>query len=100
MDDPELLRRYDEIIQSQLEKGMIEVVNEHTKKGKRRHNIPLHAVAKPNNNTTTVGVVYGASRNSKKSNKNLNKCLHREPFILEDVCGLLMRFRKKNKDCC
>ena len=34
MDNPILLQMYDEIIQSQLEKGMIEVVNEHTKQGK------------------------------------------------------------------
>ena len=53
-DDPKLLNQYDQIIKNQLEKGMIEVVDEHTLKGEKRHYIPHHAVIKPDSNTTKL----------------------------------------------
>ena len=71
MVDPKLLQRYNEIIQSHLDKGMVEVVNEHTEQGERRHYIPHHAVIKANNNSTKVRVVYDTSAKSKKSNKRI-----------------------------
>ena len=39
--------------------------------------------------------MYDASVKMKKSNLRLNECLHRGPVILEDLCGLIMRFRTK-----
>ena len=78
------------------------MVNEHREQGERKQQIPHLAVTKPTNNTTKVHVVYHASAKSKKSNKRLNKCLHRGPVILKDICSLLIRFQKKKKksrDC-
>ena len=40
-------------------------------------------------------MVYDTSAKTKKSNPSFNDCLHRGPVILEDICGLLMRFRTK-----
>ena len=93
--EPELLQQYNDIILNQLEKNMIEVVEDHTEQSNRRHYIPHHAVIKPSSNTTKVRVVYDASAKSKKSSNSLNECLHRGPVIMEDVCGLLMRFRTR-----
>ena len=39
--------------------------------------------------------MYDASAKTKKNNVSLNECLHRGPVILEDLCGLLIRFRTK-----
>ena len=39
--------------------------------------------------------MYDASAKIKRSVKSLNKCLYRGPVILEDLCGLLLRFRIK-----
>ena len=40
-------------------------------------------------------MVYDASAKTKKGSLSLNECLHRGPVILEDLCGLLLRFRAK-----
>ena len=94
-DDPELLQKYDKVIKDQLEKGVIEAVDEQKEQSDKQHYIPHHAIIKPENNTTKLRVVYDAFTKTKKSNPSLNKCLHRGPVILEDICGLLMKFRTK-----
>ncbi|XP_057296720.1 uncharacterized protein LOC130625638 [Hydractinia symbiolongicarpus] len=94
--DPKLLHLYDEMIRSQVEKGVLErvdpsEVNNQTKK----HYIPHHGVIKADSATTKLRIVYDASAKTKKGNKSLNECLHRGPVIMEDLCGLLLRFRTK-----
>ena len=39
--------------------------------------------------------MYVASAKLKRSAKSLNQCFYRGPVILEDLCGLLLRFRMK-----
>ena len=94
--DPDLLRRYDEIIKTQVEKGIIEKVDaSEVNNNNRKHYIPHHVVIKPDNATTKLRIVYDASAKTKKGNKSLNECLYRGPVILQDLCGLLLRFRTK-----
>ena len=38
-------------------------------------------------------VVYDASAKTKQENRSLNECLYRGPVMLQDLCGLLLRFR-------
>ena len=47
----------------------------------------------PNKATTKVRIVYDASSKAGSDTSSLNKCLHRGPVILPDLCGLLIRFR-------
>ena len=42
-----------------------------------------------------VQIVYNASSKNKKGHLSLNKCFYREPVNLEDLSGLIMRFRVK-----
>ena len=91
--DRDLLQRYDEIIKVQLSKGVIEKVQE--KNGSMKHCIPHHAITTLEKSTTKVRTVYDASAKTKKNMKSLNKCLHRGPVILEDVCGLPPRLKTK-----
>ena len=63
------------------------------KKDVKKHYIPHHAVVTPDRKTTKVRIVYDASAKAKKGCKSLNECLYRGPVILEDLCGLLLRFR-------
>ena len=90
---PELLQKYDSIIKDQLKKEIIEEVNVGTEEGCKKHYIPHHAVITPDRKTTRVRIVYDASVKARKGCKSLNECLYRGPVILEDLCGLLLRFR-------
>lgn len=92
--NPDLLAKYDSIIQEQLKLGIIEKVpvNNDTK---GRHYIPHHAVVHPEKSTTKVRIVYDASAKTRQSNKSLNECLYRGPVLLKDLVGLLLRFRLK-----
>ena len=89
---PELLKQYDSIIQDQLNKGIIEKV-ENTYTDNIKHYLPHHAVINPHKPTTKLRVVYDASSKAKKEYNSLNECLYRGPVMLKDLCGLLLRFR-------
>ena len=89
--DCDLLQHYDKIIEDQLSKGVIEKVE--VKNGYRKHFIPHRAIITLEKSTMKVRVVYDTSAETKKNMKSLNECLHRGPVILEDLCGLLLRFK-------
>ena len=57
-----------------------------------QHYIPHHAVVNLQKTNTKVRIVYDASAKITKDHKSLNKCLYRGPGILNDMCGLLIRF--------
>ena len=61
--------------------------------GNLLHYMPHHAVIKHGNSTTKVRVVCDGSAKSKKGNLSLNEHLFRGPVLLEDLGGLLIRFR-------
>ena len=94
--DPDLLEKYNNVIHEQLAKGIIERVESSEEDNEnRKHYILHHVVIIPENTTTKIRIVYDASAKIKRSVKSLNECLYKGPVILEDLCGLLLRFRMK-----
>eukprot|EP00105_Crassostrea_gigas_P032401 XP_011455393.1 PREDICTED: uncharacterized protein LOC105347859 [Crassostrea gigas] len=91
----ELLHKYDEIIQDQCKKGIIEKVQRCNRETGIKHYIPHRAVVDLTKPTTKVRIVYDASAKSQPKNTSLIECLHRGPVMLHDLCGLLLRFRLK-----
>ena len=89
---PELIDKYDDIIQNQLKLGVIEKVTS-TRKDTSKHYIPHHAVINPDKASTKIRVVYDASAKIKKGQKSLNECLYQGPTMLKDLIGILLRFR-------
>ena len=91
--DPRLLRMYTDVINDQLNRGIIERVSSDTKEGPVKHYIPHHAVITPSKTTTKLRVVYDTSVKSRQKDKSLNECLYQGPVILPNLFGLLIRFR-------
>ena len=92
--DKMLLQQYCDVIQSQFEAGVIELVDERkTKDHNKKHYLPHHPVVTPFKTTTKVRIVYDASVAAKKGTKSLNECLYRGPITLLNMCGVLLRFR-------
>ncbi|CAG2198095.1 unnamed protein product [Mytilus edulis] len=89
---PDLLTKYDTIIQDQIQKGIVEEVNEF-RTGGRKHYISHHAVITPQKSTTKVRIVYDASAKTNKEMPSLNECLYQGPVLLNNLCGIFMRFR-------
>ncbi|PFX20422.1 hypothetical protein AWC38_SpisGene15123 [Stylophora pistillata] len=87
------LQKYDAVIQDQVQKGIVEVFRDEDCKNTLKHYIPHHEILTPEKTTTKLRVVFDASAKTRKKNQSLNESLHRGPVILEDLCGLLLRFR-------
>lgn len=90
--DPEVLKEYDSIIQSQRSQGIVEEVNlqEESVNG-QVHFLPHHAVVRRDKSTTKVRVVYDASARS--TGCSLNECLHKGPKFDQKILDILIRFR-------
>uniref|UniRef100_A0A914W323 Peptidase aspartic putative domain-containing protein n=1 Tax=Plectus sambesii TaxID=2011161 RepID=A0A914W323_9BILA len=92
-EQPDLLQKYDDIMKEQLQKGIIEPVEDLDQHSGIVHYLPHHPVITPNKATTKVRIVYNASARARRGAKSLNDCLYRGPLLLPDLCGMLMRFR-------
>ena len=89
---PEVLKRYDSIIQDQLEKNIIETVNleEQPELGKV-HYLPHREVIRLDKDTTKLRVVYDAS--AKQGGPSLNDCLYSGPPLTSMIFDVMVRFR-------
>ena len=90
---PTLFKQYDDIIQEQLRREIIERVTSSSQEGPIKHYIPHHPVITPSKSTTKLRIVYDASTKARKNDLSLNDCLYRGPVMLPNLYGLLIRFR-------
>jgi len=92
--DQSLLQQYCDVIKSQVEAGIIEIVDDsQLERESKKYYLPHHPVITPLKTTTKVRIVYDASVKANKGAKSLNDCLYRGPINLPDMCGMLLRFR-------
>ena len=90
--DDVVLDEYDSIIQSQIQQGIVEVVEKPEQMTSNKiHYLPHHAVIRRDKNTTKLRIVYDAS--AKSDGPSLNDCLHAGPKFDQKIFDLLLRFR-------
>ncbi|XP_052799095.1 uncharacterized protein LOC128230691 [Mya arenaria] len=90
--EPFMLQKYGEIIREQRDRGFIEEVDTNVKNDHPIHCIPHHGVKK-DSVTTPVRIVYDCSCRQSADKPSLNDCLQSTPPELNDLAGILMRFR-------
>ena len=89
--NPEKLHLYNDIIQEQQSRGFIEKVKDPDTTNEVCHYIPHHAVHK-DSTTTPLRIVYDCSF-KQGDQPSLNDCLQPGPPLLNDLTGILLRFR-------
>jgi len=90
---PEVFDRYNKYFSDQLEKGVIEKV-QNDDKGKEgwTHYLPHHCVVREDRETTKLRVVFDASCRVNNS-PSLNRCLNAGPSLNPELFDILLRFR-------
>ena len=92
---PEVLKHYDEVIQEQLGKSIIEPVNiEEQQAVGKVHYLPHREVIRLDKDTTKLRVVYDAS--AKRGGPSLNDCLYSRPPLTPMIFDVMARFRAHN----
>ena len=91
-DLPSLLHMYHTIITDQEARGFIEKVNPINQPAKV-HYLPHHPVKKESA-TTPIRIVYDCSSHPSKDHASLNDCLLVGPPFLNDLCSILLQFRR------
>lgn len=89
---PSILKEYDGIIRDQLERGIVEVVDDPAQMdGGRLHYLPHHTVIRHEKETTKLRVVFDAS--AQGEGQSLNDCLNVGPKFHQKIFEILVRFR-------
>ena len=89
--DPDVLREYDSTIKDQIQRGIVEPVEESSGDlCKGIHYLPHHAIIRSDKETTKIRVVYDASARS--DGPSLNNCLHAGPKFDQKILDILLRF--------
>ena len=88
-----LIKEYDTVIRDQLQRGIIEKVDQNqTAPNNRLQYLPHHPVVRRDKDTTKLRVVYDASAKT-KTGHSLNSCLYKGPCLLPSIVDILVRFR-------
>ena len=88
-----MLAKYGQIIADQEKRGFIERAGEDIPADRKVHYIPHHPVKK-DSTTTPIRIVYDCSCRESSLLASLNDCLSNEPPEINDIVGILLRFRQ------
>ena len=89
--NPEILSQYDSVIKEQLNKGIIESVNNSALITHPVHYLSHHAIIRGDKKTTKLRIVYDAS--AKTTGPSLNDCLYTGLMFGQNIMDIIIRFR-------
>ena len=92
----ELMKKYDDIIEEQLQAGIVEPVS--TENGNRVNNPKIHylphrAVVREDKTTAKVQLVFNGSAKLDSDELPINECLEGGPNLVPSLFDILVRFR-------
>ena len=90
--NPELLEKYNDIINGQKLDGIVESVDDKYHEIGNVHYIPHREVIREQKTTTKIRIVYDASAKM-KNRPSLNDCLEKGPCMLPKIFDIIVRFR-------
>ena len=90
--NPELTKEYEKIIEDQLRDGIIETVPEQPS-GERTFYMPHNPVVRDSTTTTKVRMVFDASAKPHHLAKSVNDCMHTGPPLQPLLWDILIRAR-------
>ena len=91
---PELIRKYNQIIEEQLSKGIVErVAAEKENEKEDVHYLPHHAVIRRDRETTKLRIVYDGSAKPPERTHSLNDCLETGTNYTPQLFDTLAYFR-------
>ena len=91
--DPGLIRKYNDKLLEQVSLGFIEKVRNLNLHEGTLHYIPYFPVFKTDSATTKMRIVYDASVRVSSEAMSLNDCLYTGPNLMQDLTGILLKFR-------
>ena len=91
--EPDVMKEYDGVIREQIERGIVEVMDDQTRLETCHpvHCIPHQAVIRMVKSTTRLRIVYDAS--TKSDGASLNECLHAGPALTQGIFNIMLRFQ-------
>lgn len=96
VNQPELLHKYNQIIQEQIREGIVErIPKEEIEKmdGESMHYLPHHAVIRKDRETTKLRIVYDGLAKPPDRDYSLNDCLETGPNFTPQLFDTLIKFR-------
>ena len=94
--EPEVIKEYNQIIEEQLNKGIVEkipVEEANEKEVENVHYLPHHAVIRRDRETTKLRIVYDGSAKPPERHHSLNDCLETGPNFTPMLFDTLVKFR-------
>ena len=91
--DPELLSEYNNIIEYQLRKGIVEKVPVNELDTNEAHYLPHHGVVRSGSETTKLRVVFDGSAKENESEQSINDHLETGPNFIPPLFDTLIKFR-------
>ncbi|KAL6722450.1 hypothetical protein Aduo_017575 [Ancylostoma duodenale] len=87
-----VLEEYDKVFRDQLQKGILEEIQEQEPSETIEHYLPHKPVFTPSKATTKIRIVFDASAHL-AGKPSLNDVLYHRPLILPKLQGMMLRFR-------
>ena len=97
--DESQLQLYDKIIKEQVNLGFIEEVGDKEAMTSTKVHYLAHQAVFKDSKTTPLRIVFDCSAKPSKQSPSLNECLHSGPSLVNELCGVILRFRMNEFAC-